>query len=139
MLPATKKDRVPTTQQSNVVYQFSYYCDSSYVGRTSQRLQDRIKQHVPKRALEPITQRQLPPRSCKSQLSTQSLSCESAIGQHLLCNKDCAANYNDSRFSVLSRGRTHFHLSTLEAIFIKTKDPNLCRQKEFIYKLKILH
>ena len=39
---------MPALQKSNVIYQFSCHCDSRYVGRTSQRLQDRIKQHVPK-------------------------------------------------------------------------------------------
>ena len=32
-----------------------------------------------------------------------------------------------------------FHLSALEAIFIKTSNPILCRQEEFVYNLKILH
>ena len=43
-----EKDVLPASQQSNIVYEFSCHCDSRYVGRTSQRLQDRIKQHVPK-------------------------------------------------------------------------------------------
>ena len=36
-------------------------------------------------------------------------------------------------------GRTSFHLSTLEATYIKTSKPNLCKQKEFVYSLKITH
>ena len=48
LLSATNKDVLPALQKSNVIYQFSCHCDSRYVGRTSQRLQDRIKQHVPK-------------------------------------------------------------------------------------------
>ena len=39
---------LPALQKSNVIYQFSCHCNSRYVGRTSQMLQDRIKQHVPK-------------------------------------------------------------------------------------------
>ena len=46
---------------------------------------------------------------------------------------------NDNKFSVLARGRTSFHLSTLEATNIKTSTPNLCKQKEFVYGLKITH
>jgi len=46
LCPANKKDVLPGFQQSNVIYQFSCHCDSWYLGRTSQRLQDRIKQHV---------------------------------------------------------------------------------------------
>ena len=48
ILPAIHKDVLPTFQQSNVVYEYVCHCDSRYVGRTSQRLQDRIRQHVPK-------------------------------------------------------------------------------------------
>ena len=47
MLPSAKKDSVPTTQKSCVVYEFSCRCEARYVGRTTQRLADRIKQHVP--------------------------------------------------------------------------------------------
>ena len=47
MLPPSKKDSVPTTQKSCVVYEFSCLCEAQYVGRTTQRLADRIKQHVP--------------------------------------------------------------------------------------------
>ena len=48
LLPATKKNVLPTLQKSNMIYQFSCHCDSRYVGRTSQGLQDRIEQHAPK-------------------------------------------------------------------------------------------
>ena len=48
LLPVANKDVLPALQNRNVIYQFSCHCDSRYVGRTSQRLQDRIKQHVPK-------------------------------------------------------------------------------------------
>ena len=46
-LPSVQKDCVPAYQKSSVVYEFTCQCDSCYVGRTTQRLGDRIKQHVP--------------------------------------------------------------------------------------------
>ena len=48
MLPVARKDFLPTTLKSSIVYEYSCHCDSRYIGQTSQRLQDRIKQHVPK-------------------------------------------------------------------------------------------
>ena len=48
LLPAIKKDVLPSHHHSNVIYQFVCHCDSRYVGRTSQRLEERIKQHVPR-------------------------------------------------------------------------------------------
>ena len=47
MLPSAKKDSVPTTQKSCVVYEFSCRCEARYEEPTTQRLADRIKQHVP--------------------------------------------------------------------------------------------
>ena len=37
------------------------------------------------------------------------------------------------------RDRASFHLSTLEATYIKTFKPNLWKQKEFFYGLEITH
>jgi len=49
-------------------------------------------------------------------------------------------NYDDKQFSNLAKGYFPFHSSILEAIFIKTSNLILCRQKEFIYKLtQLLH
>ena len=48
MLPVASKDVSPTTLKSSVIYEYLCHGDSRYVGQTSQRLQDRIKQHVPK-------------------------------------------------------------------------------------------
>ena len=47
MLPSAKKDSVPITQKSCIVYEFSCRCEAQYVGLTTQRLADRIKQHIP--------------------------------------------------------------------------------------------
>ena len=108
LLPATNKDVLPALQKSNVINQFSCHCDSRYVGRTSQRLQDRIKQHVPKsiRSCSSSQKLLLPARRCKSstQTNTQSLTSDSAIGLHLLQNPTSAQHYDDSRFSILAQG-----------------------------------
>ena len=56
-----------------------------------------------------------------------------------LQNPTCAQHYDNSRFSILARSRSPFHLFALEATFIKTSNPALCRQKEFVYSLKIVH
>ena len=102
MLPVARKDVLPTTLKSSFIYEYSCHCDSRYVGQTSQRLQDRIKQHVPKwlqqQAKRPT--RSQPGRFC--QLKRNNPDCDSAIGQHLLDNKQYAANYNDKRFKILA-------------------------------------
>ena len=117
---------------------FLCHCDSRYVGRTSQRLEERIKQHVPKSITNPRTSanRQSLSRSCKNNIRPQQFH-ESAIGQHLLDNAQCALHYSNEKFFILARGRSSFHLSALEATFIKSLNPFLCKQKEFVYSLKI--
>ena len=44
-----------------------------------------------------------------------------------------------TNFSILACDCTSFHLSILEATYTKTSKPNLCKQKEFVYGLKITH
>ena len=108
MLFAIRKDVVPTIQKSLVVYQYVRRCDCRYVGRTYQRLQSRIKQHVPKSIRSKLQPERLSiKRECKSasQLSPTSYS---AIGQYLLENKDSAIHYNDKQFSILAHGNCTF-------------------------------
>ena len=137
LLPAAKKDVLPAFQHSNIIYQYLCYCDSRYVCRTSQSLSDRIKQHVPIsiRTCQFSQDRSTLSRSCKS--SYYSVSHDSAFCKHLLDNQLCALHYNNDRFFILFTGRSCFHLSALKATFIITLQPNLCRQKEFLYNLKI--
>ena len=139
ILPAIHKDVLPSLQQSMVVYQYVCSCDCRYVGLTSQRLQDRINQHIPRciRSDQRPTKK-LPNRECKT-TSTPSVYCDSAIGQHLLENKECAKHFNNAQFSILARARSSFHLSVLEAIYINSLQPILCRQKEFVSSLQISH
>ena len=47
MFNTCKKDVLPTESMSNVIYFFSCACEQTYVGRTAQRLEERIKQHIP--------------------------------------------------------------------------------------------
>ena len=138
LFPAIKKNVLPALLSSNVVYNFLRHCDSRYVGRTSQRLQDRIRQHVPKF----IRTGQIPNSrnisTCSGKSSTPVMFSDSAIGQHLLDNPICAKNYSDEKFTILSFDRSSFHLFALKAVYIKSCKPKLCRQKEFFYNLKLL-
>ena len=105
LFSATNKDVLPALQKSNVIYQFSCHCDTRYVNRTSQRLQDRIKQHLPKPVRFCSSQKRLlPARRCKS--STQSLASDSAIGLLLLQHPVCVQRYDDNRLSILPLRRS---------------------------------
>ena len=106
MLPVARKDILPTIQKSFVINEYKCHCDSRHVGRTSQRLQDRIKQLVPQWLRQQLThpRRSQPHRLCKR--TDTKPDCDSAIGQHLLDNDQCALHYDDKRFSILAAARS---------------------------------
>ena len=134
MLPSAKKDSVPTTQQSCVVYEFSCRCEARYVGCTTQRLADRIKQHVPTSIRKKSnTLREQPPRLCKN--NNSKINCKSAMEQHLLTNPECAKTYTDDNFRIIGQARSSFHLSVLESAYIKNQNPVLCKQKDFLFSI----
>ena len=128
----------PTTQKSCVVYEFSCRCEARYVGRTTQRLADRIKQHVLTSIRKKSnTVREQPPRLFKN--ISSKINCESAIGQHLIKNPECAKTYTHDNFRIIWQARSSFHLGVLESVYIKTQNPVLCRQKEFAFSLKLFN
>ena len=132
MLPVARKDVLPTIQKSFAICKYKCHCDSRYVGRTSQRLQDCIKQHVPQWLRHQLTppRRSQPHTSCKR--NDTKPDCDSAIGKHLQDNDQCALNNDNKRFSILATARSYFDLNLLEAVYIKTQRPALCRQKGFV-------
>ena len=119
-----------------VVYEFSCRCEARYLGRTTQRLADRIKQHVPMSIKgKSNTVREQTPCLCKN--NNSKINCESAIGQHLLTNPECAKAYTDDNFRIIGQAKSSFHLSVLESVYINTQNLVLCKQKGFIFSLGI--
>ena len=126
---------MPAYQKSSVVYEFTCQFDSGYIERTTQRLGDRIKQHVSSNIRNKTApQREQLFRYCRSR-NTVKIS-DSAIGQNLLDNLEIVQKfYNDDMFRIIGRAQSSFHLAVLELIYIQTKRPPLCRQKEFVFSL----
>ena len=95
------------------------------MGKTSQCLAQRIKQHVPAKLM------QLTPdvRQVKS---------DSAITRHL---KDCVECINPdltTRFKIIARARHQCHLDVPEATYIRAKSPVLCSKKEHVRHLSLV-
>lgn len=109
--PSAQEDVLPTMNRSNLIYQYTCHCNRRYVGRTSQRLGTRIRQHVPV-YVRTNTRRDKTP--------------ESSIGKHLRANDECRAHYKDDRFQILGFERSEFHLSVLGSLHIMNKQPELC-------------
>ena len=110
-----------------------YLVEAWYVGRTTQRLVDRIKQHVPTSIRKKSsTVREQPPHMCKN--ISSKINCESAIGQHLITNPECAKTYTDDNFRIIAQARSSFHLGVLESVYIKTQNQS-CVDKKSLYFL----
>ena len=98
MLSVARKNVLPTIQKSSVISEYKSHCDILYLGQTSQRLQDRIKQRVPQWLRQQLTcPRRSQPLRLRKQNNTK-LDSNSAIGQHLLENEQCVLNYDNKGF-----------------------------------------
>ena len=47
--------------------------------------------------------------------------------------------YTDDKFLIIGQARSSFHLGVLESVYIKTQNPELCRQKEFVFSLGLFN
>ena len=50
-LNSPNKDKLPIFKQSNLIYKFVCRCNSTYIGMTCQRLEVRVRQHIPRSLL----------------------------------------------------------------------------------------
>ena len=106
-ISVTNKNVLSALQKSNVICELSRLCKNRYVGRTSQRLQNRIKKHVSK-SFRSSQKRILPVSQCKSstQSASQFLASDLAIGLHLLRNLASAQHYDDNKYSIFVQDRS---------------------------------
>ena len=129
ILSATNNDVLPALKKSNVIYQFSCHCDSQYVGRTSKRLQGRIKQDVPKSIRSCSSSQKLilaaRQRKSSTQTNSQSLASDSALD--FIFYKILSMLNVIMTVDFFCHGRSSFHLVALKATFIKTSNPALCQ------------
>ena len=113
---STNKDKLPIFKQSNLIYKFTCRCNSTYIGMTCQRLEVKVRQHIPRSFLSGRL------------TSGHSQAMDSAIGEHLLTINNCRTRYENDCFSVQHRARNKFHLKFLEVIYISMNHPSLGRQ-----------
>ena len=90
--------------KSNVIYQYTCRCERAYIGKTTQQLLERVKQHVPDKILQAVPERKKAPS-------------DSAITKHPKASVSCIVNAR-RRLSVLVQARYGPHLNVLEALYI---------------------
>ena len=133
--PASK-DPIPLTKKSMVVYHFQCHCGNDYVGKTSRRLIERIKEHVPPCARKYFAN---PEGKYSDNTTLLNASKRSSVTKHLLDNyQTCGKEYGDERFSILRSCPTEFQLTVCEAVLITTMEPTLCIQREFDYTTSLI-
>ena len=76
------------------------------------------------------TSRKCPPVVAASDVDVESL--QSSIAKHFALKSSCQNVCDDSSFSILSRGRSKYHLEVLEALYISKYQPDLCVQKNLL-------
>ena len=137
LLPAIKKDLLSSHHYSNVIYQFVCHCDSRYVGRTSQRLEERIKQHVPRSIANPRASHNRQSLSCSCKVNTRPQQFhESSIGQHFFDNAQCALHYSNEKFLFSLEVALLFTFLLLKQVSLNLSTP-FCVSKKNVYSLKI--
>ena len=94
-----RKDVLPPHHINSVIYKYKCNSGSDYVGRTSNRLDLRIRQHLPARILNL--------RLIRGQLANTS---GSSIAEHMINSRECVADFNVEPYSILSRSHSLFHL-----------------------------
>ena len=130
LFPPNLKDSVTPHEKGYLIYKFKCKCDVCYIGRTTQRLEVRINQHIPSYIRNNNFDHSSPPSNSYS---------PSTIGRHLLDNPDCAAAYKPEMFSILTSSSNELQLAILEALLINRFRPALCIQKQFYTLLLFGH
>ena len=100
-----RKDVSPPHHINSVIYIYTCSCGSDYVGRTFNHIDLRIRQHLP----VPILNLRLK----RGQLANTS---GSSIADHMINIRECVADFNVDRFSILCRSNSLFHLSVRDSL-----------------------
>ena len=137
-LVSMRKDVSPPHHINSVIYIYIYIyiyilciyicsCGSDYVGRTFNHIDLRIRQHLP----APILNLKLK----RGQLANTS---GPSIADHMINIRECVADFNVDRFSILSRSHSLFHLKLLETLYVRSHQPSLCKQRDFQLGLNVI-
>ena len=118
------KDVQPPHHINSIIYKYTCNCGSDYLGRTSNRLDLRIKQHFPARILNLELKR--------GQLVNTS---GSSIADHMINSKECVVDFNVDRFGILSRSHSFYHLKVFETLYVRSLQPSLCKQRDCLLGL----
>ena len=142
MFPKCCKEILTTHQQSNMIYLFSCRCARRYVGKTTQRPETRAKRHVPASLLRPTKEDENDDKDededgTEPKTKSKTKSSTSSFGQHLLDNVECLESYHLSMFQIFRSVNCESILHSLEPLYIKLMEPDLCKHLKFVRTLSL--
>ena len=110
-----------------VIYKYTCNCSSDYIGRTSNRLDLSIKQHLPAHILNLELER--------GQLINTS---GSSIADHMINSMECMADFNVNQFSILSWSHLLYHRKVMETLYVQFLQLFLCKQRDCLLGLNVI-
>ena len=122
-----RKDVLPPHHINSVIYKYTYSCGNDHIGRMSNRLDLRIKHHLPACILNLELKR--------GQLVNTA---GSSITDHMINCRECVADFNVDRFSILSRSHLLYHLKVLETLYARSLQPSLGKQRDCLLGLNVI-
>ena len=122
-----RKDVLPPHHINSAIYRYTCSCGSDYIGRTSNRLDLRIRQHLSARVLNLELKR--------GQLVNTS---GSSIADHMINSRECVADFNVDRFSILSRSHSIYHVKVFKIIYVRSLQPSLCKPRDCLLGLYVI-
>ena len=122
-----RKDVLPPHHINSVICEYTCSCGSDYVGRTSNRFDLPIRHHLPARILNL--------RLIRGQLANTSWS---SIAEHMINSRECVADFNVDRFSILGRSHLLSHLKVLETLYVLSLQFTLCKHRDHLLGLNVI-
>ena len=107
ILTSIYKEILPLHHNNFLIYLFKFSCGSCYIKRSNQRLDARIKQYVPTKICNFISE----PINVKNAYG-------SSIAEHLIDNRNCTENFSVDLILILNKSHSSFQLKILETIYI---------------------
>ena len=119
LLTIQSKENLPRLAKSNVIYEFTCStCNLQYIGLTHRRLEERIKEHIPKKLVLATE------KTMRSSITAH------MIEEEHICNRD-------SCFRIVHKAKNPRLLKFIEAFVIRKSKPKLNVQVEMGYKLQL--
>ena len=119
------KDTLPCFTTSYCVYSFECSCGASYIGRTTRRLSERIREHMPSNLSK-----------CLNNTNASSIAMHLAETNHQADQRNVFNVVQRIRPSQTKLVKQRL-LSITEAICIRLRNPDLCAQKRFVRSITL--